>query len=151
MVLDAWPNKGDCTRIISMENQSFGNTTPCSGSTHTWVTVKSLGGPQVESWPRLARKIHRMDSFHLILWDGQLLKLLLCIDYNLCTGVTTAGLMSHCHGLLLSPGKQGPVGEGHRCSKGWSCMVRLGQGCTPIPGKLDSLSCGGSREWSLLL
>jgi hypothetical protein len=45
MAVGAWPNDGACTRIISKENQSFGNSTPCLGSAHTWVTVQSLGFP----------------------------------------------------------------------------------------------------------
>jgi hypothetical protein len=32
----------------------------------------------------------------------------------------------------------------------WSCMVRLGQGCTPVWGKLASLGYSGSREQCLL-
>jgi hypothetical protein len=32
-----------------MENQSFGNSTPCLGSAYTRVTVQGLEVPQVES------------------------------------------------------------------------------------------------------
>jgi hypothetical protein len=40
-----------CIRIISMENQSFGNNTSCSCNVHTSHSPRP-GGPQVESWPK---------------------------------------------------------------------------------------------------
>jgi hypothetical protein len=55
------------------------------------------------------------------------------------------------HGPLLSPGNWGPAKEGHRRSRGWSCMVRLGQGHTWTQKRLALLGCGGSREQFLLL
>jgi hypothetical protein len=48
MVVDACPNNCACTRIRSMENQSFGNSTPHSGSMHAGVTVQVLGSPGKE-------------------------------------------------------------------------------------------------------
>jgi hypothetical protein len=46
MAGSVWHNNGVFTGIISMKNQSFGNSTPCLGSVHTWVTVQTLGVPR---------------------------------------------------------------------------------------------------------
>jgi hypothetical protein len=46
MVVSACPDHCASTRIISIENQSFGNITSHSGSMHKWVTIQGLGGPR---------------------------------------------------------------------------------------------------------
>jgi hypothetical protein len=59
--------------------------------------------------------------------------------------------VSHFLWSLLSLGRWSSAEEGRRCSGGWSCMVMLGQRSTSTLERLALLSCGGSREWFLLL